>query len=409
MAQQRMNVQAPIERLFAQRWSTRAFDPDKAVASEQLAACLEAARWAPSCFGEEPWRYIVADRFVDADSWARVHGALAPKNGLWAQHAPILIVAAAEETFSHNGNANRWSEYDTGQATICLSLQAAAEGLVTHQMGGFDADALKQLLGIPERLHVMSVIAMGYPASPASLDEDFQPMESAPRSRKPLQETVHAGLWGKAWQPPAGAGWEARYQESPVAQLPWFHDRLDSDIEQALERFGITAGDLLDLGCGPGTQAVALARRGFAVTATDISASAVASARKLAAEAGVVIDAQVDDLLDSGLSGPFDLVIDRGIFHCFEHPDDQQAYLATVKRLLKAEGLLLLKCFHKDETGEMGPPCRYGETDIQRLFGDGFELIEARNSRFDGVMERVPKALFCVLRKRCQNNTEEQV
>jgi len=400
MAQLRMNVQAPVKRLFAKRWSTRAFNPDKPVETEQLATCLEAARWAPSCFGEQPWRYIVADRFADAENRDKVLAALAPKNQLWAQHAPVLIVAVAEQAFSHNGNPNRWAEYDTGQATICLCLQASKLGLATHQMGGFDADAMKLQLAIPESMHVMSVTALGYPGDVAVLDAEFQPMESASRTRKPLQEIVHAGLWGEAWTPPAGAGWEARYQETSVERLPWFHHGLDADFEQALPQPGMTTGRVLDIGCGPGTQTVALAKRGFSVTATDISQSAVESTRLLAAAEGVSIAAHVDDVLDSKLAGPFDLVMDRGIFHCFEDSADQQAYLATIRRLLRPGGFLLLKCFHKHETGEMGPPCRYEETDIRRLFADGFELIEARNTHFQSpVMDTPPKALFSVLRR----------
>ena len=400
MAQQRMNVQAPVKRLFAKRWSTRAFNPDKPVEKEQLASCLEAARWAPSCFGEQPWHYIIADRFADAENWHKALATLAPKNQLWARHAPVLIVAVAEHAFSHNGNPNRWAEYDTGQATICLCLQAMQLGLATHQMGGFDADTLKQQLAIPETMHVMSVTALGYPGDVAALDDDFQPMESASRTRKPLQEIVHAGLWGDAWKPPAAAGWEARYQETSVERLPWFHHGLDADFERALAQSELTEGAALDIGCGPGTQTIALAKRGFTVTATDISHSAVESTLQLAEAENVSITCHVDDVLNSRLSNPFDLILDRGIFHCFDENADQQAYLATLRCLLKPQGLLLLKCFHKDEKSEMGPPCRYHETDIRRLFADGFELIEAQNTYFtSAAMEKPPKALFCIIRR----------
>jgi len=400
MAQLRMNVQAPIERLFAERWSTRAFDGDKPVSNDVIASCLEAARWAPSCFGEEPWRYIIADRFADAENWNKVVATLAPKNQLWAQHAPILIITMSDPSFSHNGNPNRWAEYDTGQATICLCLQAAQLGLASHQMGGFDAGGMKQQLAITESMHVISVIALGYPGDVTALDADFQPMESGARSRKPLSEIVHAGQWDKPWQPPAAAGWEARYQETSVERLPWYHHGLDADVEQALEQLQLSEGHALDIGCGPGTQAVALAKCGFTVTATDVSRSAIESTRLLAEEERVAIERHVDDVLDSGLTGPFDLVLDRGIFHCFPESADQLAYLATIKRLLKPQGFLLLKCFHKDETSEMGPPCRYDESDIRRLFADGFELIEARDTLFAPSALGAPlKALFCIIRK----------
>jgi len=88
MAQQRINVQAPIERLFAERWSTRAFDGDRPVDADAITSCLEAARWAPSCFGEQPWHYVVVNRFTDSAIWGKVVAALAPKNQLWPNMRP---------------------------------------------------------------------------------------------------------------------------------------------------------------------------------------------------------------------------------------------------------------------------------------------------------------------------------
>ena len=401
MSAARMNVEAPIARLFAERWSTRAFAGDKPVSAGDLAACLEAARWAPSCFGEEPWRFVVADRFSDADAWRRVLEALAPKNRLWARQAPVLVVACAEPAFAHNGKPNRWAEYDAGQAAMSLCLQAASSGLASHQMGGFDVEALRQALSIPAGIAIMSVTALGHPGDATELDEDFLPAEQNPRTRKPLAEIVHAGTWREPWRPPAHAGWEARYQETASDALPWYQADLDADIAAALDELNLAPGKLLDPGCGPGTQAVALAKRGFDVTAGDIAPSAVEAARRLAEREGVSIALQVDDALDSKLRGPFDIVVDRGIFHCFDDDADQRRYLATVKRLLKPQGILLLKCFHKQETGEMGPPGRYDEADIRRLFADGFELVAARNSHFDSaVMEYSPKALFCILSRK---------
>jgi len=405
MAQQRMNVQAPIDRLFAKRWSTRAFASERPVTAEELAACLEAARWAPSCFGEEPWRFVVVDRVEHEVQWQLLLECLAPKNQLWARHAPVLIVAAAEPLFSHNSENNRWAEYDTGQAMICMSLQAEELGLVTHQMGGFNAETLKSALGMPEHLHVMSVTALGHQADVESALEEFQAMEQAPRIRRPLEESVHAGHWGAAWSAPAASGWDARYQETPVEKLPWFHAGLDGDIAAALDNLesagtAFKGKQAVDLGCGPGTQAVALAKLGFTVIATEVSHHALESAIDLAVSEEVNITFQVDDVLESKISGSFDLVVDRGLFHCFADQVDQIRYLTTVRRLLRPGGVLLLKCFHKDESSEMGPPGRYDETDIRRLFADGFELLESHESHFDStVMERSPKAIFCSLKK----------
>ena len=400
MARQRMNVQAPIERLFAERWSTRAFDRNRPVSREELAACLEAARWAPSCFGEEPWRFVVADRSSDEAAWQTVFDTLAPKNQLWAKNAPVLIVTTCEPGFSRNDTPNRWCEYDTGQAAICLCLQATAMGLASHQMGGFDAGALKQALGLPARLHVMSIVALGHAGHADELDPDFQGMETAPRSRKPMEDVVHAGKWGESWTPPEGLGWQARYEETPAENLPWFHPELDPDFAAALRRLNIKSGSVFDIGCGPGTQAIALARQGFEVTAVDVAPAAIEGARRRATQTGVTIDFTADDILSMDVDRRFDLILDRGVLHCFADEDRRRRYIARIHGWLNSDGILLLKCFSHEETREEGPPCRFSPDDIRTMFCKGFRVMEISPANFsspDG--SEPPRALFAVLRR----------
>jgi len=395
-----MNVQAPIEHLFAERWSPRAFDPDMPVSREALAVCLEAARWAPSCFGEEPWRFVVADRFTDEAAWQAVFDTLAPKNRLWAKAAPVLTVTACEPEFSQNGQPNRWCEYDTGQAAMCLCLQATALGLASHQMGGFDAGALKQALGLPEQLHVMSIVALGHAGHADKLDPDFQSMETAPRSRMPIEDVVHAGQWGRPWTPPGSLGWQARYEETPAEELPWFHPELDPDFAAALKRLDIKSGTAFDIGCGPGTQAIALARQGFEVTAVDIAEAAIEGARRRAGKSGVSIDFAAGDILSMDIDSRFDLILDRGVLHCFADADARQRYIARIHGWLKPGGTLLLKCFSHEETREQGPPCRFSPDDIRAMFSKGFSITELSHTSFPSTGEETPpKALFAVLRR----------
>ncbi|MDQ7010959.1 MAG: nitroreductase family protein [Mariprofundaceae bacterium] len=398
MARQRMNVQAPIERLFADRWSTRAFDRDRPVSREALAACLEAARWAPSCFGEEPWRFIVADRSTDEAAWQTVFDTLAPKNQLWARNVPVLIVTACEPSFSQSREANRWCEYDAGQAAICLCLQATALGLASHQMGGFDPGALKQALGLPDQMHVMSIVALGHAGRADELDPDFQGMESAPRNRKPIEDVVHTGKWGESWTPPEAPGWQARYEETPAEKLPWFHPELDPDFAAALERLDIKSGPAFDIGCGPGTQAIALARLGFEVTAVDVAGAAIEGAEKRAAEAGVTIDFTAGDILSMDIDRRFDLVLDRGVLHCFADEERRRKYIARIRHWLKPGGILLLKCFSHEETREEGPPCRFSPDDIRTMFREGFTIVELKPTVFPAA-EDPPRALFTGLRR----------
>jgi len=197
MSESRGNSSAEVHELIAKRWSPRAFDSVKPVEREKLLSLLDAARWAPSCFGDEPWRYVVCDRFEDESAWQSLLSCLAEKNQLWAKHAPVLMVSCADSEFRQNGNANRWGQHDTGAASISLCLQATALGLASHQMGGFDVDAVRRAFDVPEQFMPMSVIAIGYAGSIDELHEDFRPMEEGDRKRQPLGENFFAGKWGR--------------------------------------------------------------------------------------------------------------------------------------------------------------------------------------------------------------------
>ncbi|MDX8411733.1 MAG: nitroreductase family protein [Mariprofundaceae bacterium] len=189
------HTQAPIHDIIANRWSPRAFDAKRPVAREKLTALLEAARWAPSCFGDEPWRYIVCDKSADEAAWNKLLNCLAPKNQEWAKNAPVLMLACADTVFRQNGKPNRWAHYDTGAASISLCLQAQADGLAVHQMGGFDPDVARQSFGIPIRFTAMAAIAVGYQVEADILDEGFKAAELAERRRQPLGECFFAGKW----------------------------------------------------------------------------------------------------------------------------------------------------------------------------------------------------------------------
>src|SRR5437773_2930412 len=102
-------------------------------------------------------------------------------------------------------------------------------------------------------------------------------------------------------QPTAFPGWEERYQQQAVETMPWFYPELDDDLRQALDQLGLRGGRALDLGSGPGTQAMQLAQRGFEVTATDISEAAIRLAREKAEAQGLTVTWQQDDILSTRL------------------------------------------------------------------------------------------------------------
>ncbi len=198
MSEVRIETTAEVHELIAKRWSPRAYDASRPVEREKLLSLLEAARWAPSCFGDEPWRFVIGDRFNDQAGWKGLFETLADKNQLWAKHASVLILVVADSQFRMNEKPNRWAQYDTGAATISLCLQAEALGLSAHQMGGFSPEAASSAVGLPEQFTPMAMIAVGYQGVLDDLDQDFQVMETAARKRQPFDELFFSGIWGKA-------------------------------------------------------------------------------------------------------------------------------------------------------------------------------------------------------------------
>jgi len=191
-------TQVPINESIANRWSGRAYDASKQVSHEQIIALLEAARWAPSCFGDEPWRFIVWDKNADASAWQQAFECLVPGNQSWVKDAPVLMLVCAGTLFGHNQSPNRWGQYDTGAAAENLCLQASHMGLMVHQMGGFNADKTREQFAIPAQYTPMAMLCVGYAADIATVTGEALTREMAERKRKPLGELFFADSWGKS-------------------------------------------------------------------------------------------------------------------------------------------------------------------------------------------------------------------
>jgi len=187
----------PVHDLFVRRWSTRAFDPAKPVSREHLISLLEAGRWAPSCNGDEPWRYLIWDRGRDPGGFQKAFDCLSENNRKWVKNVPLLMLSCAGSNFAATGKPNRWTQHDTGAASVSMALQATALGLAYHQMGGFDAEKARAAFDIPAEYTPMAMIAVGYQAAPEVLDEETKKKELVARARKPLAEKFFEGGWGK--------------------------------------------------------------------------------------------------------------------------------------------------------------------------------------------------------------------
>ncbi len=183
----------PIDPLFTDRWSPRAFS-EEAIAGPALMSLLEAARWAPSAYNAQPWRFIYALR--DTDAWQPIFDSLIEFNQMWTKRAAALVVIASarDAVFSGKTEAspNASHSFDAGAAWASLAFQATLSGWSAHAMAGFDADKLRTAIGLPEAYVIDTVVAVGRKGDPAVLPEGVRARE-LPSDRRPLAKTAFEG------------------------------------------------------------------------------------------------------------------------------------------------------------------------------------------------------------------------
>lgn len=184
----------PLHPLLRERWSPRSFS-EAEVSDGELRVLLEAARWAPSCFNDQPWAFLVASR-RDEEGFERLLGCLSEGNRVWAARAAALLVTLARARFRGRDRENRHSWHDVGLAAAQLTAQATALGIAVHQMAGFDAEAVRERCGVPAGWSAVTAIAVGRPGPASALPDPLRERELAPRSRLPAAEIVHSSRWG---------------------------------------------------------------------------------------------------------------------------------------------------------------------------------------------------------------------
>ena len=185
----------PIHELLAARWSPYGYAP-RPLPEEDLRSLFEAARWAPSSYNEQPWRYLVARR-EDESAFAAALDCLVEANQQWARDASVLVFTVAALEFERNGKANAKALHDVGLASAALTVEATSRGLVVHQMGGILPDQARETYGIPEGFEAVTALAIGYAADPADVTDTLRERDEAPRRRRPQAEFVFTGRWGR--------------------------------------------------------------------------------------------------------------------------------------------------------------------------------------------------------------------
>ncbi len=193
--------------------------------------------------------------------------------------------------------------------------------------------------------------------------------------------------------------WEDVYRQSEVSSLPWYSPVLDTDFERALRTHLPERGRVLDLGTGPATQAIAMAKAGYEVVGTDIAPSAIAKARHAAEREKVRADFRVDNILESKLPAGFvDAIVDRGMFHTLA-PESRSQYVDAVRRILRPRGFLFLKAF-SDKEPRQGGPYHFSPAELRRPFRESFDVLSIEDAHFQGPNTVPPRALIAVFRRR---------
>ncbi len=179
----------PIDSLFLRRWSPRAMTGE-AISHDDLNCLFEAARWAPSTYNEQEWRFLYAHR--DTPHWPKFFHLLIEANQTWCANAGVLCVVASHKVFERNGKPNPVHTFDSGAAFENLALQGTTMGLVIHGMAGFDRGKARVDLKIPDDYEVEAMFAVGHPGDVESLPEQLQERE-VPSDRKPIAEITCEG------------------------------------------------------------------------------------------------------------------------------------------------------------------------------------------------------------------------
>jgi nitroreductase len=182
----------PIDSLFTRRWSPRALTGEP-IAEADLLSLLEAARWAPSAYNAQPWRFLYAHR--ETADWPAIFDGLVAFNQMWAVRASALVVVLSRSVSGPPGGdpqPNPWHAFDAGAAWASLAFQATLSGWVAHAMAGFDAEKIRANLGVPAAYAIHTVVAIGRQGGKSLLPEPLQARE-APNGRSPLTALARAG------------------------------------------------------------------------------------------------------------------------------------------------------------------------------------------------------------------------
>jgi len=178
-----------INPLLLNRWSPRALSGET-ITDEELHSLFEAAKWAPSSFNNQPWRFIYAKN--NSIHWEKLFSLLTANNQSWVKRAAVLVLIITKQTFDYNGSPDTTATFSAGAAWENLALEATSRGLIAHAMVGFDLERARAEYKIPADYKVEALVAIGRPGKKEELSEQQQAVEF-PSDRKKLKEIISEG------------------------------------------------------------------------------------------------------------------------------------------------------------------------------------------------------------------------
>jgi len=193
LAERLKNIKYPVHELISSRWSPRAMTGEE-LSDAELFSLFEAARWAPSSYNNQPWRFLYAKR--GSPEWPLFFDLMVDFNKSWAKNAATLVLAVSANLFERNGKPARTHSFDTGAAWMSLAIEACARGYVAHGMEGFNYALAEKSLEIPPDHTVEALIAIGKRATSDTLSPELRERE-APSPRKPLETRFFKGRFPK--------------------------------------------------------------------------------------------------------------------------------------------------------------------------------------------------------------------
>ncbi|MBN1118548.1 MAG: nitroreductase family protein [Bacteroidales bacterium] len=186
-----------VENIIKKRRSIVCFD-SKEVENEILRKLFEMAKWAPSAFNRQPWRFIVGKN--NSETYHKIFSALEQGNQIWAKNAPVLFTTIAE-TINHQRNtSNRYAWHDSALAFANLTFMATSLGLYVHPMAGFSSQSLIDGFKIPSGFEPVTVAALGYKSDCSNVPESVAERDSKERTRKSLSEFVFSDNWNSPFK-----------------------------------------------------------------------------------------------------------------------------------------------------------------------------------------------------------------